>query len=154
MTQKKMAQKLFNHILLADDDPDDCDFFAEAVAEHFPDLKLTISHDGARLISLLENSQPSKSELIFLDLNMPILSGEECLLRIRNSNDLKKHVIIIFSTSSNPADIQKTYALGANYFITKPVVYSHLPVLIEKAILSASRTYHRQPPFENFHIKM
>lgn len=138
-----MTQRLFNHILLADDDPDDCDFFAEAVAEHFPDLKLTISHDGARLISLLENPQTAESELIFLDLNMPVLSGEECLLRIRNSDDLKKHIIIIFSTSSNPADIQKTYALGANYFVTKPAVYSHLPILIAMAISSASCTDHR-----------
>ncbi|WP_276380097.1 response regulator [Flavobacterium sp. H4147] len=152
--QKNMTKRLFNHILLADDDIDDCDFFAEAVRDQFPDMKLSIMHDGAKLISLLENPQTPKSELVFLDLNMPIMSGEECLIKIRNSDALKKHIIIVFSTSSNTADIEKMYSLGANYFITKPVVYSHLSILIKKALSLVSQPDNLQPAFENFHVKI
>ncbi|MFC0776958.1 response regulator [Flavobacterium sp. HJSW_4] len=85
---------------------------------------------------------------------MPILSGAECLDKIRTSLELNKHIIVIFSTSSSPSDIQKMYAMGANYFITKPVDYQHLIQLIRKAMLLVSQTHSEQPSFENFYIRI
>jgi CheY-like chemotaxis protein len=149
-----MRQKKYKHILLADDDQDDCDFFSEVFTENFPEVKLSISNDGAALISLLESPPIPEADLIFLDLNMPILSGPECLEKIRTSLALKKHIIIIFSTSSNPSDIQKMYAMGANYFITKPVNYQHLHQLISTVMSLVSHTHTEQPSFKNFYIQI
>ncbi|WDF61819.1 response regulator [Flavobacterium sp. KACC 22758] len=152
MQQGIMTQKTYKHILLADDDPDDCDFFSEVFNENFPEVKLSISNDGAALINLLEGPPNPEADLIFLDLNMPILSGAECLEKIRSSLELKNHIVIIFSTSSSPSDIEKMYAMGANYFITKPVDYQHLVKLISKAMSLAAETHTKQPSFENFNI--
>ncbi|MFB9080097.1 response regulator [Flavobacterium procerum] len=149
-----MKQKIFKHILLADDDLDDCDFFSEVFTEKFPEVKLSVSNNGEALITLLEGPPKPEADLIFLDLNMPILSGAECLRKIRSSPELKSHIIIIFTTSSNPSDIQKMYAMGANYFITKPVSYQDLIQLIDKAMHLVSDNNAEQPSFENFYIKI
>lgn len=149
-----MTQKLFKHILLADDDLDDCDFFSDVFKTNFPDVKLSVSNDGRALLTLLEGPPHPKADMIFLDLNMPVVSGPECLEKIRTSTELKNHVIVIFSTSNSPDDIQKMYSLGANYFITKPSEYNHLSRLISKAMSLVSHTDVRQPAFENFHIKI
>ncbi|WP_281233780.1 response regulator [Flavobacterium gelatinilyticum] len=85
---------------------------------------------------------------------MPILSGPQCLEKIRTSLELNKHIVVIFSTSSSPSDIQKMYSLGANYFITKPAAYNDLSTLINKAMSLVSQTDTQQPSFENFHIKI
>jgi len=149
-----MTEKTYKHILLADDDPDDCEFFLEVFTENFPEVKLSISNDGAELMTLLEGPPDPQADLIFLDLNMPILSGVECLEKIRTSLELNQHIVVIFSTSSNDSDIQKMYEMGANYFITKPVDYKHLVKLIAKAMTLVSETHNQQPPFENFYIKI
>jgi CheY-like chemotaxis protein len=149
-----MIQKTFKHILLADDDLDDCDFFSDVFLENFPDIKLSVSNNGAVLMNLLEGPLKPEADLIFLDLNMPVLSGPECLQKIRTSLQLNKHIVVIFTTSSSPFDIQSMYALGANYYITKPAEYNHLSKLISKAMDVVSQTGIQQPAFENFLIKI
>lgn len=145
-------QKLLKHILLADDDIDDCDFFSEIFSEQFPNIKLSTSHNGSKLLTLLECPPEPLADVIFLDLNMPILSGPECLKLIRESNQLKHHSIIIFTTSSSASDIEKMYTLGADYFITKPADYHKLAKLINKAITLVSENRNGQPAFEDFYI--
>lgn len=149
-----MTQKLFKHILLADDDLDDCEFFSDVFKTNFPDVKLTVSNDGKALMNLLEGPPAAQADMIFLDLNMPVLSGPQCLEKIRTSLELNKHIVVIFSTSSSPSDIQKMYSLGANYFITKPAEYNDLSKLISKAMSLVSQTDIKQPSFENFYIKI
>lgn len=149
-----MAQKLFKHVLLADDDLDDCEFFSDVFKTNFPNVKLTVSNDGKILINILEGPPTLEADLIFLDLNMPVLSGPECLEKIRASLELNKHIVVVFSTSSNPSDIQKMYALGANYFITKPSQYNDLSKLISKAMVLVSQNGRQQPAFENFYIRI
>lgn len=147
-----MTQKLFKHVLLADDDLDDCEFFSDVFKTKFPDVKLTVSNDGKVLMNLLEGPPNPEADLIFLDLNMPVLSGPQCLEKIRTSLELNQHIVVIFSTSSSPSDIQKMYSLGANYFITKPAQYNDLSKLITKAMSLVSQTDIKQPSFENFYI--
>jgi len=149
-----MTQKLLKHILLADDDLDDCEFFSDVFKTNFPDVKLTVSNDGKVLMDLLEGPPAAQADMIFLDLNMPVLSGPQCLENIRKSLELNKHIVVIFSTSSSPFDIQKMYSLGANYFITKPAEYNDLSKLISKAMSLVSQTDVKQPLFENFYIKL
>ncbi|GGF29481.1 response regulator [Flavobacterium limi] len=147
-------KKSYKHILLADDDLDDCEFFAEVFTRNFPEVKLSISSDGGKLMSLLGSPPDPTADLIFLDLNMPIMSGPECLEKIRNSDTLKDNIVIIFSTSSSQSDIAKMYSLGANYFITKPADFNDLKNLISKALAIVGETETSRPAFENFYIKL
>ncbi|WP_343617267.1 response regulator [Flavobacterium sp.] len=137
---------------MADDDIDDCDFFSQIFSEEFPDIKLSISYDGSKLLTLLDGPPQPSADVIFLDLNMPILSGPECLQKVRGSELLKHHIIIIFTTSSNPKDIERMYELGADYFITKPSDYKTLINLINKAMVLVCENNSSQRSFENFYI--
>jgi CheY-like chemotaxis protein len=125
-----MSSRNALRILLADDDVDDRDLFAEAVAEH-SNIKFDTVRDGVELMELL-NSSDKSPDLIFLDLNMPGKSGKKCLEEIRKNKDLKDIPVIIYSTSSNPKDIEETYLMGANLYIRKPNSFSELAQVIKK----------------------
>lgn len=143
----------YRHVLLADDDHDDCDFFEEAFTAAFPDIKLSISNNGGKLMEHLNRPPEPLADVIFLDLNMPIKNGVDCLTEIRSDIALQDNIVVIFTTSSNAEDIEKLYRLGANYFITKPVDFNDLPVLIEKAMYRVSLNGNNRPSFEDFYIR-
>ena len=110
-------------ILLADDDPDDRDLFIEVINEYNSDVDTV--WNGVQLMKVLKNGS-ALPDLIFLDLNMPEKGGKECLQEIRRDDKLKNIPIIIYSTSSSKKDIDDTFTLGANLYITKPSSYSEL----------------------------
>ena len=122
------------NIFLADDDNDDCLFFRDALEELAAETQLTIANNGAELMSLL-NKTAQLPHAIFLDLNMPRKNGFECLKEIRETPRLKDIPVIIFSTSANMDSINKTYSLGANYYVRKPRTFDMLKEVI-KTILS------------------
>jgi len=122
------------NIFLADDDNDDCLFFRDALEELAAETQLTIANNGAELMSLL-NTTTQLPHAIFLDLNMPRKNGFECLKEIRETPRFKDIPVIIFSTSANMDSINKTYTLGANYYVRKPRTFDMLKEVI-KTILS------------------
>lgn len=104
--------------LLIDDDPDDRAFFEIALKKMpFPVNYLSAS-DGSKGLDLLTSST-HKPQYIFLDLNMPLLSGKQCLTQIRQIRGLENVPIVIFSTSSYKGDIEECQKLGASHFLTK-----------------------------------
>jgi CheY-like chemotaxis protein len=145
--------KTYSHVLLADDDHEDCEIFSEVFTAAFPDVKLSISNNGGKLMEYLNKPPEPEADLIFLDLNMPVMTGPECLARIRDSAALKNNIIVVYTTSSSPEDISNMYALGANYFITKPNDFQLMKRLISKAMLLVSETGRSQPDFSDFYIK-
>ncbi|TRW23682.1 response regulator [Flavobacterium zepuense] len=147
-----MMKRMYNHVLLADDDYDDCEFFEEAFTAAFPEVKLSISSDGGKLMEYLNSPPVPAADVIFLDLNMPVKTGPECLLEIRADEKLKKNVVVVFTTSNNPADIEKMYNLGANYFVTKPTDYEQLKKLIVTAIDRVCLSGNNRPEFKDFYI--
>lgn len=107
------------HIILAEDDEDDCAFFEEAlrtIPEAPPFLR---ARDGAELTSLLEKLS-TPPYLIFMDLNMPRKSGTQCILEIRGRAEMKDLPIIVLSTSSREEIVNSAYQSGANLYIQKP----------------------------------
>jgi len=111
--------QIHKKILLVDDDPDDQLFFIDAVKELIPAIECNIANNGKEALHQLQefSSPPS---LIFLDLNMPYMNGFECLTELRKVNQYKEIPVIILSTSNNPNDKERTIAMGANFFVTKP----------------------------------
>jgi CheY-like chemotaxis protein len=118
------------NVLLADDDDDDCLLFRDVMKELSLPSKLSIANNGEQLMEML-TSRPLP-DIIFLDLNMPLKSGFECLKEIRKDKQLKYLPVIIFSTSAQPSAVDNLYDEGATLYIKKPSSYSLLQDRIQK----------------------
>lgn len=110
-------QQAIHTIVLADDDIDDHDFFRSALQEIDPTKKLHVVTDGVQLLDLLQHYMP---DLIFLDLDMPCKNGLECLKEIRTNSTLFNLPVVVFSSTSRPANITTAYEMGGNLFFIKP----------------------------------
>jgi CheY-like chemotaxis protein len=107
-------------VLLADDDRDDAEIFQEALADADCDADFFRVDNGIEVLDFLENENNPIPDVIFLDLNMPLMNGWQCLDTIRNKKEFEKLPVIMYSTSSNPRDQELGRDLKADGFITKP----------------------------------
>lgn len=115
----------YKNILLIDDDDDDQEIFLSAV-EELSDSVHCVALSGATDALQKLTAKVINPDLIFLDLNMPIMNGHQFLVEIKKNEELKNIPVIIFSTSSHFTTIQHTKKLGAFDFITKPAKYDEL----------------------------
>ena len=77
--------------------------------------------DGSQAVAYLRaRTDGQKPDLILLDLNMPKMDGWQVLTELKADASLRAIPVVVFTTSSDPADVARCYALGANSFITKP----------------------------------
>ena len=108
-------------IMIADDDEDDCLFFMDALGELNVSASTACVSNGAELMDVLSRvSFESLPDILFLDLNMPLKNGLECLVEIRNNKTFDKLPIIIFSTSSQKEAVEAAYEHGATFYLKKP----------------------------------
>ncbi|TDB67463.1 response regulator [Arundinibacter roseus] len=121
-------------ILLAEDDPDDCLLFKDALDESPIKTELVTVANGEQLMKLLATSN-SLPDLLFMDLNMPRMNGFECLSEIRRNEQLNKLPIIIISTSSDKEKVAKLIHNGAQHYIRKSCDYNELKKFIHQALL-------------------
>jgi CheY-like chemotaxis protein len=120
-------------IILIDDDPDDQLFFRDAVRLMHPELDCELACTCQEAFVQLE--KPPPPEFIFMDLNMPVMNGFDCLVYLKNQELYRDIPIIIFTTSKNAQDISRTRQLGASYFMTKPDDFNILCKKLDKIIL-------------------
>lgn len=120
-------------ILVADDDSDDCLLTREAFRENRLAHRLHFVHNGEELLDYLHGRPPFTDRqrfplpgLILLDLNMPLKDGREALVEIKSDPRLRNIPVVILTTSAEPEDILRSYADGANSFISKPGSFSGL----------------------------
>lgn len=120
-------------ILLADDDADDRMMAADALEESRLANDLRFVEDGEELMDYLhrrgkfaEPNAAPRPGLILLDLNMPRKDGREALREIKTEPELRSIPVIVLTTSQAEEDIYRTYDLGVNSFITKPVNFESL----------------------------
>lgn len=114
-----------NLILLVDDDDDDQLIFKEALKEITGDTDCAAVGNGFEALCFLrENIQMPR--IIFLDLNMPLMNGIECLREIRGQELWKLIPVVIFTTSNNPADKSMSEKMGAAFFLTKTPDFNQL----------------------------
>ncbi|HEX9979819.1 MAG TPA: response regulator [Flavobacterium sp.] len=128
-------------ILMADDDPDDRQFFHEAISELRMENKLTMFRDGRELMDFLEQPETEVPHILFLDLNMPSMTGLDCLKQIRSNPKYNDLSIAIYSTSSSEKDIEESFIGGANIYIKKPNDFSQLKKTI-KDVVNINWQYH------------
>jgi CheY-like chemotaxis protein len=109
----------FKNVLLIDDDEDDQEIFLAALKQKSVSVSFRGEMNALDALEKLTSGQ-LVPDVIFLDLNMPLMSGRQFLKEIKSLEDLKNIPVIIFSTSSQGSTINETRALGASGFITKP----------------------------------
>jgi two-component system, response regulator len=121
------------NILIADDDPDDCLMAEKALREFRQHNGLYFVEDGEELLDYLRHQgkfadrrQFPQPDLILLDLNMPRKDGREALAEIKADPQLRSIPVVVLTTSRAEEDIARTYDLGVNSFITKPVSFQGL----------------------------
>jgi CheY-like chemotaxis protein len=122
------------HILLADDDEDDRALFTDALHEIYTDIKITTAKNGVDLMQLLESWRGSLPDVIFLDLNMPLKNGFECLDEIKSEQKLQELPVIILSTSSQRETFDLLKLKKASMYIKKPGTYPELKTALEKTL--------------------
>lgn len=127
----KLAQPV--HILMAEDDPDDRMMADQAFHQYRMKNGMVFVEDGQELMDYLRHQdkytdadQFPLPDLILLDLNMPRKDGREALAEIKADPELKRIPVVILTTSKAEEDILRSYDLGVNAYITKPVTFQGL----------------------------
>ena len=125
-------------IVLADDDPDDRQLTEDAFSENRLANQLHCVEDGEELMDYLNRRGKYESlrneplpGLILLDLNMPRKDGREALKEIKASPNLRRIPIVVLTTSKAEEDIIRSYDLGVNSYVTKPVTFKSLVELVK-----------------------
>lgn len=121
-------------ILICDDDADDRLLTQQALENAHISNNLRFVEDGEQLLDYLyqrgryagETGEAPRPGLILLDLNMPKMDGREALKVIKGDKTLLDIPIVVLSTSGLDQDIVRSYQLGVNSFITKPVTFAGL----------------------------
>ena len=124
--------------LLADDDEDDRNFFERAIHEIDPTASCYLAENGRDALTLLSNTKVSKPDIIFLDVNMPVMDGWECLKRIKENDEYRNVHVVIYSTTSQQTHVLKALQLGALCLFTKPDSFKRIKEILSQAITNSS----------------
>ncbi len=111
-------------ILLVEDNPGDVELTEDALGRSESGATLRVVSDGEEAMDFLQrrggHASAPRPDLVVLDLNLPKKDGREVLTDIRSDPELKHLPVIILTSSSADSDIEHSYKLGANCFVTKP----------------------------------
>lgn len=107
-------------VFLIDDDEDDHLFFGIGLNEFDPSIEILYDNDSETALRRLTEKRDPLADIVFLDWNMPKLSGRQLLGAIRTNNLYKEVPVIVFTTSSSSVDKDEAKELGASYFLSKP----------------------------------
>lgn len=106
-------------LLLVEDNPGDVDLTLDALKQSGIACDPTVATDGVYATKMLRDG--AKPELIILDLSLPRKSGTEVLRELKESEELAEIPVVVLTSSEADADVSRSYALGANCYVTKPV---------------------------------
>ncbi|RMD94794.1 MAG: response regulator [Calditrichaeota bacterium] len=125
-----MSSRKSIRILLAEDDEGHAILIKDALSENGLLNQIDHVHDGQEALDYLygrngfeDKGLAAKPDIILLDINMPRVDGLEVLERIKKDDNLKNIPVIMLTTTNNQREIDRSYKLGANSYITKPVEF-------------------------------
>lgn len=127
-------------------------FFQLALQDISVDCNLTVFPNGKELIGRLKESG-DVPDILFLDINMPILNGLETLKLVREFSTLRSLPIVVYSTSSNEVDILLAEQNGAGYYMVKPIDMKQLREMIERILTYDWKNHQVLQDSEAFVIK-
>jgi len=126
-------------ILLVEDNPDDELLTLMAFKDNNITNEVVVAHDGAEALEYLfgngNDVQPEQNylpQVILLDLNLPKINGLEVLQQIRSNPITRLLPVVILTSSKEEVDIIKSYRLGANSYVRKPVDFEQFSEAIKQ----------------------
>ena len=140
-------------VLLVEDDPGDVFLIREAFAHNKVHNALHVVSDGVAALDFLRRRgaypEAPRPDLILLDLNLPLKDGREILAEIKADEDLRTIPIVVLTTSEADEDIARSYDLGANAYVTKPVDFDRFIEVVRKIDDFFVTVVKRSPRFTN-----
>lgn len=127
-------------LVLIEDSQNDIELFLNVVEWIDMGDQVRVFPDGREALEYLLGTgryisqAPEFPVVIFLDLKMPLLDGIEILKTLRNNPRTKTHPIVVFSSSNQDIDVMKSYELGANSYVVKPVQFEKFAETIRELI--------------------
>jgi CheY-like chemotaxis protein len=113
------------YILLVEDDPDHADLAVRALEKSGAVNRVIVARDGEQALEHLFGGRPAETPaVVFLDLKLPRMSGFEVLRRIRENEATRFLPVVVLSSSDEEADLARSYELGVNSYILKPVNFT------------------------------
>jgi CheY-like chemotaxis protein len=131
-------------ILYADDDLDDCIFLSDAFRLLDPSITCITVSNGRQAIEQL-NVTRQLPDYIFLDINMPVMSGKECLLELKKNEKFRDIPVVIYSTSADPAEINFYHRSGV-IFLRKPNSFNKLCRILSEFLKNANSKFEYASP--------
>ena len=125
-------------ILLVEDNPHDAELTMRALSKHDLANRLTWVRDGAEAIELLFGQSGNSADvvpapkLVLLDLKLPKVDGHEVLRRLKADPRTQPIPVVVLTSSREEADLERSYALGANSYVVKPVEFENFAVAIQE----------------------
>jgi CheY-like chemotaxis protein len=120
-------------ILYADDDRDDLDLFSNVVKQVNPSYTVILADNGVDAIKILSQADANKPDIIFLDVNMPLMDGFETLVEIRKDKRYRDTKIILYSYGIIP-EMQAAYKAFNVQFVRKHNAFNDIKKSIEQVI--------------------
>ena len=140
LRDKPMKETATAHILLIEDNPADEELALHALKEVKPDHQITVVRDGEEAVRYLfgEGGERGQShpgpDLILLDLKLPKINGLEVLKKIKTDQNTSTIPVVVLTSSNQKQDIIRSYRLGANSYITKPVDFETFSSTIQDIV--------------------
>ncbi|HET7178821.1 MAG TPA: response regulator [Chryseosolibacter sp.] len=122
---------------LVDDDIDDQEIFLTVMEDIAPRVRCVTALNGQEAMNMLTSGEVLP-DLIFLDLNMPLMNGKQFLAACRQVDKCRHIPVIVLSTTSDKSSIEETFRLGAKDYITKPHKFSEWGTLIKEKLSAYS----------------
>lgn len=128
-------------VLLVEDSESDIFFFRQALAAAGKTLALEVVSNGLDAVSYIEGAgryadrtRYPEPVLILLDLKVPKKYGLEILEWLSSQPALRTIPVLVLTSSSQPADIRRAYALGVRHYVVKPVSMALLKEFVEAVV--------------------
>ena len=117
-------------ILLVEDNPKDIELTLAALAKCQLANEIVVIRDGAEALDYVyrraayESRSPGDPAVILLDLKLPKVDGLEVLERIKRDPEHRRVPIVMLTSSREESDLVRSYELGVNAFVVKPVDFN------------------------------
>lgn len=137
-------------VYLVDDDEDDRLFFEEALSEISQSTEIFSFSNGVDLMANLFGKMERLPDILFIDLNMPLMNGEECIEDIRSEGRFDEIPIIVYSTVCDDVQLQNLIDIGANHYLQKPNTFTELKRKLYGALSNLSKEKKSEFPHGPF----
>ena len=144
--------KPFLNLLFVEDDRDDREFITDALEKLNIPYEVSFAMDCFEIFKLFGENKVF--DIIFMDINLPLMNGKDCLKQIK-ADERHKHIpVIIFTGSSAQMDIDFGYNNGAHYHVVKPIAHINFVASLKIVLGINWKEKPPRPPFEKYIINL